>query len=95
VSPHYILRAFQDGIDGVFVGGCRFGDCHYLYGNYSANRRVQFLRHFLAFVGIEEERLRARWVSSAEASEFTMEIKDFVEVLKKLGPSPLKKGGRG
>lgn len=97
VSPHHILRAFQEGVDGVFVGGCHLGDCHYMYGNYSAKRRVQFLRQLLSFSGIEEDRLRARWVSSAEAPEFTHEIKDFVENLRKLGPSPLnrsKKAGQ-
>jgi len=45
----------------------------------------------LDFCGVERERLRARWVSSAEAPEFVEEVKDFINVLKKLGPSPLKK----
>ena len=44
----------------------------------------------LDFCGIEKERLRARWVTSAEAPEFVDEMNDFVDVLKKLGPSPLK-----
>lgn len=91
VSPHLILRAFQEGVDGVFVGGCRLGDCHYLYGNFSTNRRVRSLKPLLAFCGIEEDRLRSRWISSAEAPEFIEEIKDFVKVLRGLGPSPLKR----
>ena len=45
----------------------------------------------LDFGGVEKERLRARWVSSAEAPEFVEEIGDFIAQLKKLGPSPLKK----
>ena len=48
------------------------------------------LSQMLDFCGIEKERLRARWVTSAEAPEFVDEMNDFVEVLKKLGPSPLK-----
>jgi coenzyme F420-reducing hydrogenase delta subunit len=44
----------------------------------------------LDFCGVEKERLRSRSVSSAEAPEFVEEINSFVEVLKKLGPSPLK-----
>jgi len=51
---------------------------------------VTILSRMLDFCGIEEDRLRARWVSSAEAPEFVEEINDFVAVLKKLGPSPLK-----
>ena len=49
------------------------------------------LSQMLDFCGVEKERLRARWVSSAEAPEFVEEINDFVKVLKKLGPSPLRK----
>jgi F420-non-reducing hydrogenase iron-sulfur subunit len=45
----------------------------------------------LDFCGIERDRLRARWVSSAEAPEFVEEMNDFVDALRKLGPSPLKK----
>jgi F420-non-reducing hydrogenase iron-sulfur subunit len=91
VSPHFILRAFQGGVDGVFVSGCRFGDCHYLYGNYSSNKRVQFLKQLLAFCGLDAQRLKAHWGSSAEAPELVSAIKGFVDTLKTLGPSPLNK----
>jgi len=90
VSPHHILRAFQQGVDGVFVGGWHLGECHYLYGNYATEKRVRFLRKLLGFSGIEEDRLRARWISSAEGPEFAEEIRDFVETLRGLGPSPVK-----
>ncbi|MCF8086314.1 MAG: hydrogenase iron-sulfur subunit [Desulfohalobiaceae bacterium] len=68
------------------------GDCNYLYGNYSARKRVRFLRQLLAFYGLDERRLRTAWVSSAEAAEFASEIRDFISVLKELGPSPMKQG---
>ena len=90
VSPHYILRALQSGVDGVFIGGCHLGDCHYLYGNYSTKKRTTFLKKLLDFSGVNGERLRVRWVSSAEGPEFVHEVKSFVEDLKKMGPSPLK-----
>ena len=67
------------------------GECNYLYGNYSAEKRVTLLSQMLDFCGVERDRLRARWISSAEAPEFVEETTDFIEVLKKLGPSPLKK----
>ncbi len=66
-------------------------ECNYLYGNYSAEKRVTVLSQMLSFCGVEQERLRARWVSSAEAPEFVEEINDFIDALKKIGPSPLKK----
>ena len=52
---------------------------------------MRFLRQLLAFSGIEGERLRCKWVSSAEGPEFAAEMKDFVEKLRNLGPSPLRK----
>jgi len=52
---------------------------------------MQFLKQLLSFSGIDEDRLRCRWVSSAEAPEFVHEINDFVKSLKALGPSPLRK----
>jgi F420-non-reducing hydrogenase iron-sulfur subunit len=67
------------------------GECNYLYGNYSAEKRVAVLSQMLDFCGVEQERLRARWVSSAEAPEFVEEINEFIDALKKIGPSPLKK----
>jgi F420-non-reducing hydrogenase iron-sulfur subunit len=72
------------------VGGCHEGECNYLYGNYSTEKRVTVLSQMLEFCGIEKERLRVKWVSSAEATEYVEEMNDFVSVLRKLGPSPLK-----
>ncbi|MCF8030173.1 MAG: hydrogenase iron-sulfur subunit [Desulfohalobiaceae bacterium] len=66
------------------------GDCNYLYGNYSARKRIRFLGQLLSFYGLDERRMRTAWVSSAEASEFASEIRDFITVLKELGPSPMK-----
>jgi len=51
---------------------------------------MTFLRKLLEFSGIHPERLRARWVSSAEAVEFVHEISEFAEEIRKLGPNPLK-----
>jgi len=90
VDPLYILKAFRLGADGVFVGGCHPGDCHYLEGNYKTRRRVLLLKKLLLQLGIESERLRLEWVSAAEGQRFAQVITDFVEEIKKLGPSPLR-----
>jgi len=71
------------------VGGCRLGECHYQAGNLMANKRVKFLQKLLEFSGIRPERLRARWISSAEAAELVHEISQFVEDIQRLGPNPL------
>lgn len=92
ISYHFILKALQTGADGVFVAGCRLGECHYQYGNVMAKKRLTVLQRLLEFSGMDPERIRMRWVSSAEASEFIREITEFVEEIKKIGPNPLKKG---
>ncbi|MDF2955957.1 hydrogenase iron-sulfur subunit [Candidatus Alkanophaga liquidiphilum] len=90
IDPEFILAAFARGADGVFVGGCHPGDCHYMSGNYKAKRRIELLRKMLAQLGISPERLRMEFISAAEGAKFAQVIREFTEKLKELGPSPLK-----
>ncbi|MFB0522830.1 MAG: hydrogenase iron-sulfur subunit [Candidatus Bathyarchaeia archaeon] len=94
LDPAFILEAFKNGADGVLVAGCHPGDCHYLSGNYKAQRRFYLLRRVLEQLGVERERLRLDWVSASEGDRFATIIKDTTKEIKKLGPSPLKAGGR-
>jgi F420-non-reducing hydrogenase iron-sulfur subunit len=85
----------KDGADGVLVAGCHLpSDCHYLSGNFKALRRVTLLKKVLQEFGIEPERVRLEWVSASEGDKFAAVVKDMVEQIKKLGPSPLKSGGK-
>jgi F420-non-reducing hydrogenase iron-sulfur subunit len=93
IDPIFILEAFKSGADGVLVAGCHPGDCHYISGNYKAERRVLLLQKALDELGLEPERLRLEWVSASEGDRFAMVIKDMTKELKKLGPSPLRAGG--
>lgn len=86
VSPLYILSAFNKGADGVLVSGCHPGDCHYIKGNYYARRRIALVKELLEFTGLESERFQMSWVSAAEGKKYTEIIKDFVKILKPLGP---------
>ena len=86
VSPEMILRAFRAGADGVLVLGCHIGDCHYTSGNHRTAKRIPLLRNLLGYVGINPERLRLDWVSSAEAPKFAQVTKTFVEAVRTLGP---------
>jgi F420-non-reducing hydrogenase small subunit len=43
VDPQFVLKAFADGADGVLIGGCHPGDCHYQAGNYKALRSCSHL----------------------------------------------------
>jgi len=86
VDPAWVLRAFERGADGVFIGGCHPGDCHYVSGNYKARRRVTLLKKMLPQLGIEPERLRLEWISATEGKRFAEAVEKFVEELKALGP---------
>jgi F420-non-reducing hydrogenase iron-sulfur subunit len=95
IDPAFILEALKDGADGVLVAGCHLpSDCHYLSGNFKALRRVTLLKKVLQDFGIEPERVRLEWVSASEGDKFAAVVKDMVEQIKKLGPSPLKSGGK-
>ena len=89
IDANHILGAFKDGADGVFIGGCHPGDCHYGEGNYKALRRFRFLHRMLSDMGIEPERLRLEWISAAEGDKVKSVINDMVEKLKALGPLDL------
>lgn len=86
VDPTFILSALKDGADGVFIGGCHPGDCHYQEGNYNAMRRFYLLKKLLAQFGIEDDRVRLEWVSAAEGERFAKVITDMTEKVRKLGP---------
>ncbi|MEM3464357.1 MAG: hydrogenase iron-sulfur subunit [Candidatus Bathyarchaeia archaeon] len=91
IDPVFILEAFKNGADGVLVAGCHLpSDCHYIGGNFKALRRVTLLRKVLKEFGIEPERLRLEWVSASEGDRFAAIVREMVEEIKKLGPSPLK-----
>jgi len=91
VDSVYVMRAFLEGADGVFIGGCHPGDCHYLDGNYKARRRAVLLKSILETLGLEKERIWIRWVSASEGQKFADTMKEMTEEIKKLGPNPIAK----
>jgi F420-non-reducing hydrogenase iron-sulfur subunit len=90
VDPQFVLDAFAKGADGVLIGGCHPGDCHYQEGNYKALRRVRMLKRLLQTMGIEEERFRLEWISASEADRLKLAVNDMVEKLRALGPLNLE-----
>lgn len=91
VDPIFIMKALLEGADGVLIGGCHPGDCHYVSGNYKARRRVMILKTILENMGFEPQRLWLRWISASEGKMFANIVTDMVAELKKLGPNKLKK----
>ena len=91
VDPIYVLKSFEKGVDGVLIAGCHIGDCHYISGNIKAEERIGKLKNLIHTLGLEDERLRLEWISTAEGGKFAETIKELVGQLKQLGPSPLRK----
>jgi len=85
VDPEIILDTFLYGADGVFIGGCHLGDCHYVEGNYYAEKKIEMARRLLKEAGVEPERLRLEWVSASEGERFAATIKEFTEEIKEMG----------
>jgi heterodisulfide reductase subunit A len=95
VEPLHILRAFQLGADGVLIGGCHKGDCHYISGNLRAERRVRTLKRALKQVGVDPERLRIEWVSAGEGKKLAQVVEDFTETLKRRRANTIKPAQTG
>lgn len=87
VNPLYIMRALQEGWDGVLVSGCHPGDCHYIAGNYAARRRFSVFRDFLDYVGVEPGRVNFSWVSASEGAKFAEVVTTVVDKVRELGPA--------
>jgi F420-non-reducing hydrogenase iron-sulfur subunit len=85
VEPSMILQAFAVGADGVMVLGCHLGDCHYISGNYYAERKIRFTHVLLNLIGIRRERLLLDWVSAAEGWRFAKLVTQFTHAVKNLG----------
>jgi F420-non-reducing hydrogenase iron-sulfur subunit len=90
IDEKHVLQAFLLGADGVLIGGCHPGTCHYISGNLKAEKRILRVRRWLKQAGLEPERLRLEWVSAGEGTKLAEIMRDFTAQLKKLGPSPLK-----
>ena len=87
VDLEHILRAFLNGQDGVFIGGCRLNECNYItHGNYDALSNVHLCRKIMDYIGLNPERLRIEFMSGAEGNLLAEVTNDFTKKVKELGP---------
>ncbi|MHA1961788.1 MAG: hydrogenase iron-sulfur subunit [Candidatus Thorarchaeota archaeon] len=87
---NFILKALQEGADGMLVVGCHPGDCAFKTGNLGAERRVRFARKLIAQLGMNEDRVKMVFVSAAEGDKFAEEINKFAEEIRTIGPNPIR-----
>ena len=87
VDLEFVLRAFSNGMDGVFIGGCRLNECNYItHGNYDALNMVLLCRKIMEHIGLNPARLRVEFMTSGEGMLFTEVVDDFSKNIKELGP---------
>ena len=85
-DPQFVLKAFEQGADGVLIGGCHPGDCHYQEGNYKALRRFRLLKRVLKQFGVDDERVRLEWISASEGDRVQRVVNEMTSQLRRLGP---------
>jgi coenzyme F420-reducing hydrogenase delta subunit len=86
VDPSIMMETFVNGADGVFVGACLLGECHYTDGNYYSQARILVAKKILSYCGINPDRLEIRMMSSAEGAKFVKYVTEFTDTISKLGP---------
>jgi F420-non-reducing hydrogenase iron-sulfur subunit len=92
VASIHMLKALEEGADGVMVAGCLEGDCHYQSGNLRAKKRVIYVQEILGKIGIEPERVAMYNLSAGEGPRFAEIAREMTKKVQELGPSPIKKG---
>ncbi|MEW6238302.1 MAG: hydrogenase iron-sulfur subunit [Candidatus Omnitrophota bacterium] len=86
IDPQFVLKALRQGADGVLIGGCHPGDCHYQEGNYKCLRRIKLLKRMLAEMGLEDERVRLEWIAGSEGDKVQKVVNEMTEQIRRLGP---------
>ena len=84
INPEMVFKAFHEGADGVFVGGCHIGDCHYDSGNYKWRRRALLIKVILEELGINPERFDYDWISASEGEKFQKAMINFTSEIEKI-----------
>ncbi len=90
IESHHILRAFEQGVDGVCVFACHSGCCHFLTGNIRLKKRVEYVKSLLEHIGLEADRLFLINIASVEGERFSEITKKLITTIGDLGPNPLK-----
>lgn len=86
----YLLEAFAQGADGVYLVACPIGNCHHVRGNERGRARLQRARQLLEEIGLESERLEIFFMSGSQAHAFALAACTMTERIRKLGPNPLR-----
>jgi coenzyme F420-reducing hydrogenase delta subunit len=90
VDPLYVMKALQDGADGVLIAGCLEGDCHFKSGNIKASRRTAYIKELIEEIGIEKSRVAMVMMSAGMGKQFAQIVTEFADKIRALGPISLR-----
>jgi len=93
MDVRYVLEAFEQGADGVYVVACPIGNCHHVRGNERGRARINRARQLLEEIGLEGERLGMFFMSGSQGHTFAAAAQTMTERIRKLGPNPLRRYG--
>jgi heterodisulfide reductase subunit A len=88
-DPYHILWAFLNGADGILLGACDPGMCHYVEGNQYAEERVEMLQRMLKEAGFDPRRLMLQWFKPDDAEKFVEAVRQFTDDVEYLEPTDL------
>ncbi len=89
MDPVIILETIHNGADGIFIGGCHLGDCHYITGNYHTMHKLDMTKQLIEMAGLDKSRVKLEWISASEGQRFANLVRDFIDEIRRLGPSPI------
>ena len=90
VDIEYILKAFEQGADGVYVVSCTIGNCHHERGNVRATKRVEYAKKLLDDIGLGRDRLGMYYVSGGQGQAFADAAREMTTRVRRLGPNPMR-----
>jgi coenzyme F420-reducing hydrogenase delta subunit len=91
IDAIHVLKAFAAGADGVFVAGGPFGQCRFMEGLTTAQKKIEYTKKLLRELGIEPERLETFALSQEEGKQYNEAAEEMAKRIRVLGPSKLKK----
>jgi coenzyme F420-reducing hydrogenase delta subunit len=86
----YLLEAFEQGADGVYVVACPIGNCHHVRGNERGLARLLRAQKILNEIGLGRDRLEMFFMSGSQAHTFASAVEKMTDRIRELGPNPLK-----
>ena len=90
VDVEYIMKAFEQGADGVYIIACAIGNCHHEVGNVRATKRVEYVKKLLDDIGLGRERLGIYYLSGGQSQAFADAAREMTARVRRIGPNPMK-----